>query len=497
MGELLMSVHVNFLNRRPIQIPVEALDEQGFYLPKALREEVIQNNMLQKEGLRFLTTSKEKYVVYMTKNGGPYVEGPVLGSGAFGVVSLAQDLKTGRWHCFKMMKSGRVLEEIEIDILKQEGMYRFSEKSHAEGNDVFCSELIHGVNLSALIKENRKTKTLSFEQVIALSLSLFEAYESLHRKGYVHRDIKPENVIVDMAQLKCVAIDFGTVMKMGIQRDRTGTLLYMPLEAFDLNSLVMTKYSRDIYGMGLTAASLVSSAMNVPEGVAFPKEAKERKNYIQNIQKVVNAYTKKKVPEYLFFEMLSGIVLGAKDKKYQKNNQLSKEQVRFFNVLYDMTGVEEKRPTLNVILQQLRKLRFEMIKKYQEEAMSKKKSKKKIESAEDMKQVMYQKFLKDLLTLRDEVKTQLFLVDAMDAFLLKMLDTQEKNKPTLEEVCDYYDALKNTLEAKKQLLQEMKKTDEVEEKLEHEIKTVQAIEQVPSRSRLFFKKVQKAINRRF
>jgi serine/threonine-protein kinase len=70
-------------------------------------------------------------------------------------------------------------------------------------------EWVEGRSLRTVMNEQRP---LPVERAVAITLSLCDALDAMHKRGIVHRDLKPENVVLagDGGQVKI--IDFGIAM---------------------------------------------------------------------------------------------------------------------------------------------------------------------------------------------------------------------------------------------------------------------------------------------
>lgn len=387
-----------FLNRRPKKI--EVLYDGGFLLPKRARDRIknlitqiqeqiekeIKNGIKsgeRKTGFALIdftdsAGNKTDLEFYINQSQEAFVLGPKIGEGSFGEVFIAQNVLKGTWHCMKRLEEGTLLEE-EIDVLKETGMYLSSERIPAEedsskkGVDLLIGELIPGESLEDIIKKSTDEKTLSeklsFEQAFALTISLAEAYKILQLNGYVHRDIKPANVMVDLAQQKCIAIDFGLTRQKGEREGIGGSPGYISLEALTPGHVF--DFSDDLYGIGLTAGEIFSSTVADKQDYTKAKRWKspvveERRKYVEIVDNKLNQEVKKFGHEFdekgkaiEKHQDISHVILGAVDKLYQKT--LSKEQIALFKLIFNMTGPGKGRPTLNEAITSMHLIRAKHI----------------------------------------------------------------------------------------------------------------------------------------
>jgi eukaryotic-like serine/threonine-protein kinase len=119
-----------------------------------------------------------------------------------------------------------------------------------EGEQCLVMELIEGTGLNFLIET--KGKLLEGNRVAILT-QMAEAFDFMHKAGYLHRDICPRNIMVtNEGQVK--VIDFGLTIPYRPEfckpGNRTGTPNYL---APELIKRTTTDHRVDLFAMGVTA----------------------------------------------------------------------------------------------------------------------------------------------------------------------------------------------------------------------------------------------------
>src|SRR3989454_2207745 len=189
----------------------------------------------------------------------------VLGSGGFGHVYLALDLKTNQQYALKEYfvtgSSGQAQPQHEAKVLSQLHhpnlpvfQEAFSERSH---NFVVLS-YIEGSDLTDLIRiARRSNEPIPLARIMGWMLSVCDAVQFLHSQQpvVIHRDIKPDNIritpdgtamLVDMGNAKATADGARTLFFIRHQ----GTPGYAPQEQYPGGS--GTDVRSDVYALGGT-----------------------------------------------------------------------------------------------------------------------------------------------------------------------------------------------------------------------------------------------------
>ena len=200
-----------------------------------------------------------------TRTIGEYVVLDTLGSGAMGVVYLAEQQNPRRSIALKVIRpeaispSLRARFEDETRVLarlKHPGIAAIYAAGSAEvdGEDCpyFAMELITGQPL------DEHARALSHAEKIALLREVCMAVEHAHQRGVVHRDLKPGNVLVDESGRPRV-LDFGVARAIDSDSragELVGTLPYMSPEQLQASPDADTR--ADVYALGIILHELLT-----------------------------------------------------------------------------------------------------------------------------------------------------------------------------------------------------------------------------------------------
>jgi hypothetical protein len=178
---------------------------------------------------------------------GRYRLGARLGSGGFGTVYAAVDLRLDRDVAVKVIPMGvggdpnqdrAAREALAAARLDHPGIVAVFDAGEDAVARYLVSELVRGRTLDKLAHEGE----LSDRDVLRVGLALTGALEHAHHRGVIHRDVKPQNVIVPdrprSARSAAKLTDFGVAHLAGdVPLTRTGdvvgTLAYMAPEQAD------------------------------------------------------------------------------------------------------------------------------------------------------------------------------------------------------------------------------------------------------------------------
>jgi eukaryotic-like serine/threonine-protein kinase len=183
-----------------------------------------------------------------------------LGSGAYGEVWSAHDLKTGRKVAIKFYTRGSAatisLLAGEVEKLALLGADRYVVQLLNVGWDAdppyYVMDYIeHGSLEDRLISQ----QALPAPQAIELFQELATGMMHMHNKGILHCDLKPGNVMLDQEGKPRIA-DFGQSRLSTGDSPALGTLFYMAPEQADLKALPDARW--DVYALGAIFFSMLT-----------------------------------------------------------------------------------------------------------------------------------------------------------------------------------------------------------------------------------------------
>lgn len=199
---------------------------------------------------------------------GDYRIQEVLGRGGMGVVYLAEQISMSRKVALKMIRSGCLASESDIQRfyieaqaagrLKHPSIVQVYQVGEIEGHHFFSMEYIEGKCLSRVCK----SQELSSDQIASLMKEISDAVDFAHQHGVLHRDLKPSNIIIDNDHRPRI-LDFGLAKDMGADGDLTssgsavGTPSYMPPEQAQARRDEITCRS-DVYSLGAILYELIT-----------------------------------------------------------------------------------------------------------------------------------------------------------------------------------------------------------------------------------------------
>ena len=186
-----------------------------------------------------------------------------IARGGMGIVFRARQSKLRRDVALKMILSGRLASEADVDrfhrearaaaALKHPNIVSVHEVGQHEGHHYFTMDFVDGRSLASIISE----ETLSPRKAAELLKTVALAIEYSHEHGVLHRDLKPANILID-ADGQPHVTDFGLAKTLAedatnVDLTATGQILgtpsYMsPEQAGAKHQLVSV--ASDVYSLG-------------------------------------------------------------------------------------------------------------------------------------------------------------------------------------------------------------------------------------------------------
>lgn len=215
-----------------------------------------------------------------------YVYLKTLGTGTFGTVHLARDLRDNELYAVKEINkqklerlhsgSGLVFEnEILINIALSDVLTGcdphivcFKDLLEDENTYFIVQRYIEGYDINTIVDISiRNNEQLPKMVIKDLMKQLLQGLDTIHSHDYAHRDIKAENIIIS-PDLQAYYIDFGFAcgsVKFNECAGNPGTLLYAPPELLqgisvgdDPVKLLHKAQKQDIWSLGIVFHLLVN-----------------------------------------------------------------------------------------------------------------------------------------------------------------------------------------------------------------------------------------------
>jgi serine/threonine protein kinase len=191
-----------------------------------------------------------------------------LAKGAFGVVHLVRDTKTGNEYALKMIECtddielNRAMQEVlPVKDIKHESLVNYLDVFvHNNTTTKFCilMEYYENGDMLRMLEKRKANEEYYDEQEILLFMKqLTEGVHHLHSKGLIHRDLKSQNIFVTNNSESLVIGDFGLVTKLekSFLSTVAGTLRYMAPEVLSNKKY---EFSADVWSLGCIFYELIS-----------------------------------------------------------------------------------------------------------------------------------------------------------------------------------------------------------------------------------------------
>lgn len=191
-----------------------------------------------------------------------------LGRGGMGVVYKARQLSMDRTVAVKMIVSGRLANESDIERffieakaagkLDHPHIVAVFQAGEIEGHHYFSMEYVQGRSLAQLASEG----PIPPEQAARYLKSISDAVEYAHEMGVLHRDLKPSNVLIDENDRPHIT-DFGLAKHLDRESQLTasgaavGTPSYMSPEQAEARRDEIGPVS-DVYSLGAILYEMLS-----------------------------------------------------------------------------------------------------------------------------------------------------------------------------------------------------------------------------------------------
>lgn len=228
---------------------------------------------------------------------GDYELGRELGRGGMGVVHEARHVGLNRPVALKMMRSGVLAGDAELQrfrieaealaLLDHPRIVPVYEVGEADGQGYLAMKLVAGGNLADRLGDYRDDPRAAAE----MTAEIADAVHHAHSRGILHRDLKPANILVD-ADGHPLVTDFGLAKRFNDDSAMTvtgavlGTPAFMsPEQAAGRRAAVTT--ATDVYGLGTILYSMLTGrppflgedVMEVLDALrALPPERPSRRN---------------------------------------------------------------------------------------------------------------------------------------------------------------------------------------------------------------------------
>ena len=199
---------------------------------------------------------------------GDYILERVLGRGGMGVVYLAYQVQLERRVAIKMIRSGCLASEEEVDRFYTEARSAASlthpnivtvyHCGEIDGHHYFSMDYVPGTDLA----KRMVSGPMSPKEAVRYVRDVARAIDYAHEQGVVHRDLKPANVLIDESD-DVVVTDFGLAKQMDSDKGLTatgamlGTPSYMSPEQAAGNNADQGA-STDVYAIGAVLFALLT-----------------------------------------------------------------------------------------------------------------------------------------------------------------------------------------------------------------------------------------------
>ncbi len=184
-----------------------------------------------------------------------------LGTGAYGVVWLAREDRTGRMVAIKFYPHRRGLNwsmlsrEVEklAAVYTSHNIVRLLDVGWNSDPPYFVMEYVENGSLGNYLSRG----VVGVDESVRIIREICSALVDAHGAGVLHCDLKPDNVLLDN-QLHARLCDFGQARMSHEQSPALGTLYYMAPEQADLEALPDARW--DVYAVGALLYHMLTGA---------------------------------------------------------------------------------------------------------------------------------------------------------------------------------------------------------------------------------------------
>jgi eukaryotic-like serine/threonine-protein kinase len=218
---------------------------------------------------------------------GKYLIGPIIGSGAFGLVYEARNLELDEKVALKTMRPEFAVDTAMVARFAREAKSAAAIKSEyvamvydvgvtSDNFPYIVMEYLDGKDLGAVLEESG---ALDARSAVEYALQACEALAVAHSKGIVHRDIKPENLLLTersggmrivkvldfgISKAALTGSIFGNTMPIVKTLNLMGTPLYMSPE--QVRSSDHVDFRSDIWSLGMVLYEVLAGTTAFDEG---------------------------------------------------------------------------------------------------------------------------------------------------------------------------------------------------------------------------------------
>ncbi len=199
---------------------------------------------------------------------GEYMLECIIGRGGMGVVYLAYQVQLHRRVAIKMIRSGCLASQDEVERFYAEARSAASldhpnivtvyQCGECDSHHFFSMDYVPGTDLAKILANGR----LPPREAARYVRDIAQAVDYAHQQGVVHRDLKPANVLIDESD-QVVLTDFGLAKRIGAEQGLTatgaalGTPSYMSPEQASGRSEDQSA-STDVYATGAILFALLT-----------------------------------------------------------------------------------------------------------------------------------------------------------------------------------------------------------------------------------------------